>query len=403
MGTAAADEEHRSSGKDWTHTCGCRTWQRLNADSFRPSPTSQVLRPMASLLVSCLLGVVFLALVKGFTHEDMKDVMLKKLGLGEVPRIQKRDLENLVVPAHIKSKYLSMLRLHHKRRRRSLPSLAGILRGIPGNADISGDFVYSDTRRQGVVFEMHSRIPENSEVTMAELKLYKKAPHKRSAPERKGQRPVNNARVSIYWVDVQENGSNRTSLVDSRLIPIHETGWKSFDVTQAVHYWSKSQKKRPMHLEVWIEGERPGGYAAEMAKSVHFTTQDPRDNTLGKPELVLYTLNFDEFGSNGDCEINKNKQMCCREEHFINFRTLTWTQYWIIEPAGYQAFRCTGGCKQTKRNYGYGERKCAVVESAPLPMMYLVKKGDYTEIEVAEFPNMIVEKCGCTMDNISVV
>jgi left-right determination factor len=35
--------------------------------------------------------------------------------------------------------------------------------------------------------------------------------------------------------------------------------------------------------------------------------------------------------------------------------------------------------------------------------MYLVKKGDYTEIEVAEFPNMIVESCACTMDNISIV
>lgn len=82
--------------------------------------------------------------------------------------------------------------------------------------DISGEFVYSDTTRQRVVFEMNSRIPDNSEVTMAELKLYKKASHKRSMPERKGQRPVNNARVSIYWVDMLGNGSNRTSLVDSR-------------------------------------------------------------------------------------------------------------------------------------------------------------------------------------------
>lgn len=96
--------------------------------------------------------------------------------------------------------------------------------------------------------------------------------------------------------------------------------------------------------------------------------------------------------------------MCCREEYFINFRALTWTQYWVIEPAGYQAFRCAGGCRQPHRGlYTYGQRKCAVVESAPLPMMYLVKKGDYTEIEVAEFPNMIVEKCGCAMDNTSLV
>ena len=101
--------------------------------------------------------------------------------------------------------------------------------------------------------------------------------------------------------------------------------------------------------------------------------------------------------------MNQNKESCCREKYFINFRALTWTQYWIIEPAGYQAFRCTGGCKQPKRNYGYGERRCTASESAPLPIMYLVKKGDYTEIEVAEFPNMIVEKCACAMDNVSVV
>ncbi|NP_571035.1 lefty1 precursor [Danio rerio] len=358
---------------------------------------------MTSVRAACLLCAALFAMARGFTHEDMKDALLKKLGLNEIPQIHKRDLENLVIPTHVKNKYISMLKLHHSRKRRSLPSLAGILRGIPGNADISGEFVYSDTTRQRVVFEMTSRIPENSEVTMAELKLYKKAPHKRSIPERKGHRPVNNARVSIYWVEPQKDGSNRTSLVDSRLIPIHETGWKSFDVTQAVQYWSRSRMEMPMHLEVWIEGERPGSYAAEMAKCVHFTTQDPDDNTLGKPELVLYTLNLEEFGSSGDCENNKDREMCCREQYFINFRALTWTQYWIIEPSGYQAFRCKGGCRQPKRNYGYGERKCAVVESAPLPMMYLVKKGDYTEIEVAEFPNMIVEKCGCAMDNISVV
>ena len=65
---------------------------------------------------------------------------------------------------------------------------------------------------------MEMRIPENSEVTMAEMKLYKKAPHhhKRSMIERKTHRPINNARVSIYWVEVFPNGSNRTSLVDSR-------------------------------------------------------------------------------------------------------------------------------------------------------------------------------------------
>ncbi|XP_056151060.1 lefty1 [Lampris incognitus] len=359
---------------------------------------------MDFLLRACVLCACSLALAKAFTHQHIKDALLQKLGLDEVPNIHKRDLENLVIPTHLRNKYTSMLTLHHSRKRRSLPSLAGILRGIPGNADIAGEYVYSDTTRQRMVFDMEARIPDNSEVTMAELKLYKRAPHhKRSMVERKSHRPVSNARVSVYWAEVLPSGTNRTHLVDSRLIPIHETGWKSFDVTQAVHYWAKTQQETPMHLEVWIEGERPGSYAAEMAKSVHFTTQDQTDNTLGTPELILYTLNLEEYGSRGDCELNQKREACCREQYFVDFRALTWTQYWIIEPAGYQAHRCTGSCKQPRRNYGYGERKCTVAESAPLPIMYLVKKGDYTEIEVAEFPNMIVERCACTMDNVSIV
>lgn len=85
-------------------------------------------------LRACVLCAALLGLADAFTHQDMRDALLQKLGLDEVPKIHKRDLENLVVPAHIRNKYMSMLKMHHSRRRRSLPSLAGILRGIPGNA-----------------------------------------------------------------------------------------------------------------------------------------------------------------------------------------------------------------------------------------------------------------------------
>lgn len=84
-------------------------------------------------------------------------------------------------------------------------------------ADISGEFVYSDTTRHRMLFDMEARIPDNSEVTMAELKLFQRASHqKRFTVERKAHRAVNNARVSIYWVEVLPDGSNRSSLVDSR-------------------------------------------------------------------------------------------------------------------------------------------------------------------------------------------
>ncbi|KAM6459337.1 left-right determination factor 2-like isoform 1-T1 [Liasis olivaceus] len=363
---------------------------------------------MAVSLSWALTSALFLAATtSGFSQKGLKQMLLEKLRLPDVPALQRTDLENLVIPENIRNKYISMLE-RHRVKRRALPSLAGILRGIPGNADISGDILYSDTTRQNLIFDMEGRIPENSEVTMAELKLFKKPLEKKHLPSRHSQRPVMNARVSVYWVQLQDNGTNRTSLIDSRLVPIMESGWRNFDVTQAVHFWLKTKTSGPMLLEIWIEGERIGSYASEMAKVVRFTSQDPSDKALGKPELVLYTLNLEEYGGPGDCGEGSmmERSICCRQEHYINFRELTWTQYWIIEPAGYQAYHCAGSCWQPKNllhHFGYGERTCAVVESSPLPMMYLVKKGNYTEIEVAEFPNMIVEKCGCIMDNIAVV
>ncbi|ETE58864.1 Left-right determination factor 2, partial [Ophiophagus hannah] len=350
---------------------------------------------MAVSLSWALTSALFLAATSaGFSEKGLKQIFLEKLKLPGVPALQMTDLGNLVIPENIRNKYMSMLE-RHRVKRRALPS-------------ISGDILYSDTTRQNLIFDMEGRIPENSEVTMAELKLFKKPLEKKHLPSRQAQRPVMNARVTVYWVQPQDNGTNRTSLIDSRLVPIMESGWRNFDVTQAVHFWLKTKASGPMFLEIWIEGERLGSYASEMAKVVRFTSQDPSDKTLGKPELVLYTLNLEEYGGPGDCGEGSmiERSTCCREEHYINFRELTWTQYWIIEPAGYQAYHCLGSCRQPKNllhHFGYGERSCAVVESSPLPMMYLVKKGNYTEIEVAEFPNMIVEKCGCIMDNIAVI
>lgn len=72
---------------------------------------------------------------------------------------------------------------------------------------------YSEMTRQHLVFDMESRLKENSEVAMAELKLYQTAPRKLPGTEKKKHRPVHHARVSIYWLC---NESNHTSLVDSR-------------------------------------------------------------------------------------------------------------------------------------------------------------------------------------------
>uniref|UniRef100_A0A8C5WB13 Left-right determination factor n=2 Tax=Leptobrachium leishanense TaxID=445787 RepID=A0A8C5WB13_9ANUR len=364
-----------------------------------------MLSGMISTSLCWLLAAVFLVPTSGFTPDRIKDALLARLNLPEVPRLHKRDVENMLIPKKIQDKYISMLHRHRERQRRSVPSLMGILRGIQANTAISGEVLYSGPIKQTLAFDMESRIPNNSEVTMAELKLFKMPPNLKNLPERRHHRPINNARVTVFYVELLNDGTNRTQLVDSRLVPIMESGWKSFDVTSAVHYWMESKKTTTMFLEIQVDGERPGSYASEMARRVHFTSQAPSGEAKEMPELAIYTLDQDDNSVHGDCsKLGENKEnRCCREEYFINFRQMTWTQYWIIEPAGYNAFRCTGGCRQPKLPFlqnPYGQRTCSVVESAPLPVMYLVKKGDYAEIEVAEFPNMIVEKCSCTADGM---
>lgn len=79
----------------------------------------------------CLLCLV--VTVPAFTQEGFKEVFLKQLGLSEVPKLHKRDLVGLVIPDHVKNKYISMLK-RQRVKRRAVPSLAGILRGIPGHA-----------------------------------------------------------------------------------------------------------------------------------------------------------------------------------------------------------------------------------------------------------------------------
>lgn len=82
--------------------------------------------------------------------------------------------------------------------------------------DIPGEMKYLDRTRHRLVFDMEARLQENSEVTMAELKLYQTTPRHQPTSDKKKQRPVSNARVSIYFVGHLSDGSNQTALIDSR-------------------------------------------------------------------------------------------------------------------------------------------------------------------------------------------
>nr|XP_039259433.1 left-right determination factor 2-like [Styela clava] len=361
--------------------------------------------------------------------KDLKSAMLQHMGLDSLPIFSSKDLENIEVPHHIRSKYEKLRLRHdiqHARRKRSTgPSLAGVFHSVHQNPGIQGDIVYTDPYREKLEFEMEGRIPTGTVVTMAELRLFKKLPNLsgnlptdssadrlyrnahpstflRNHPGRY-QKPVRHARVSIYHSLKHPDGTQTSTLVDSRKIHVNGSGWQAFDVTDAVHEWQLHPTKiMSMTLEMWIEGTKPGRHAANIASLVRFTGQKVDRSSSYRPELVVFTEEA-ETGGSRICKQNSNpkKRKCCRDDYYINFREMDWTQYWILEPSGYEAFKCDGRCGSSLRRDRKGvPRSCSVQESAPLPVMYMVKRGDITQVEVSEFPNMIVKRCGCSLDSV---
>ncbi|XP_076817624.1 left-right determination factor 1-like [Clavelina lepadiformis] len=361
---------------------------------------------------------------------DLRYSVLEHLNLEEAPRFTKEDFQSFQVPLHMKKKYEALLWKHNMRKdsailrkKRSEPSLAGLFKSVHKNPSISGNVIYTDSFREKLQFDMEERIPDGSRITIAQLRLFKKLPNfqnrlstfqqfrsrtmtNRHDTARRRAPKVKHARVSVYHTLTHVDGSEESLLIDSRMIMVNGSGWQSFDITAAVKQWQEHPVKyMTITLELRVDSSRPGRAAAEVAKMVRFTGQRVDPNSPRRPELVVFTEEEEKINTN-DCKRNSNseRRKCCREKNYINFREMGWTQYWIIEPAGYEAYNCAGRCKASHRRGNQGApRSCAVAESAPLPVMYLVKRGDLTEVEISEFPNMIVEKCGCSLDSVFVV
>lgn len=96
---------------------------------------------------------------------------------------------------------------------------------IPGEArltlslstEVAGRFLVSETSTHLLVFGMEQRLPPNSELVQAVLRLFQE-PVPRTALRRFERLSPHSARarVTIEWLRVREDGSNRTALIDSR-------------------------------------------------------------------------------------------------------------------------------------------------------------------------------------------
>lgn len=82
-----------------------------------------------------------------------------------------------------------------------------------------------------------------------------------------------------------------------RAVSIRESGWKTFDVTEAVNFWQQlSRPREPLLLQVLVQREHPGRLASSAHQLVRFSSQGPSGRRQGEPQLELHTLDLGEFG-----------------------------------------------------------------------------------------------------------
>ncbi|XP_032955727.1 left-right determination factor 2-like [Rhinolophus ferrumequinum] len=339
------------------------------------------------------------------TEEQILGSLLQQLHLREVPVLDKGDVEELVIPAPVRAQYVALLKRSH-----GAPSRGK--RFSQNFREVAGRFLVSEASTHLLVFRMEQRLPPNSELVQAVLRLFQEPVPKAALRRHELLSPRSDrARVTIQWLHVREDGSNRTSLIDSRLVSIHESGWKAFDVTEAVNFWQQlSRPRQPLLLQVWVQREHLGPLASSAHKLVHFTTQGPSGARQGEPQLELHTLDLRDYGAQDNCDPEApvtQGTRCCRQEMYIDLQGMKWAENWVLEPPGFLAYECVGTCQQPPETLTFkwpflGPRQCVASETTSLPLIVSVKEGGKARAQVVSLPNMRVQKCSCASDGAPV-
>ncbi|KAM8812789.1 left-right determination factor 2-like [Rhynchonycteris naso] len=335
------------------------------------------------------------------TEKQILGSLLQQLHLSEVPVLAKSDVEELVTPAHVRAQYVALLKRSH-----GAPSRGK--RFSQNFREVVGRFLVSEASTCLLVFSMEQRLPPNSELVQAALRLFQEPVPEAALRRHELLSPRSDrARVTIEWLQVRDDGSNRTSLIDSRLVSIRDSGWKAFDVTEAVNFWQQlSRPREPLLLQVSVQREHLGPLASSAHKLVRFASQGLSDTPHSEPQLELHTLDLRDFGAQGNCDPElpvTEGARCCRQEMYIDLQGMKWAENWVLEPPGFLAYECVGICQQPPETLTFkwpflGPRQCIASEMTSLPMIVSIKEGDRPRPQVVSLPNMRVQRCSCASD-----
>ncbi|XP_065734791.1 left-right determination factor 2-like isoform X2 [Phocoena phocoena] len=305
------------------------------------------------------------------TEERVLGSLLRQLRLSEAPVLDEADVERLIIPAHVRAQYVALLQRSHGARSRGK-------RFSQSFREVAGRFLVSEA-----ALRRHERLFPRSD----------------------------RARITVQWLHVRDDGSNRTSLIDSRLVSIHESGWKALDVTDAVNFWQQLRRPRQsLLLQVSVQREHLGPLASSAHTLVRFASQGPSGAGQREPQLELHTLDLRDYGAQGNCDPKvpaTEATRCCRREVYIDLQGMKWAENWVLEPPGFLAYECVGTCQQPPEPLTFrwpflGPRQCIASETTSLPMIVSIPEGGKPRPQVVSLPNMRVQKCSCASDGAPV-
>uniref|UniRef100_A0A8C0JDJ0 Bone morphogenetic protein 10 n=1 Tax=Chelonoidis abingdonii TaxID=106734 RepID=A0A8C0JDJ0_CHEAB len=390
--------------------------------------------PLFDELLSEQDGVDFSTLL-----QNMKNEFLKTLNLSDIPLHETAKVE---APEY-------MLELYNRfaTDRTSMPS-ANIVRSFQ-NEDTNSLYIPEECgiRKYPLLFNVS--IPHHEEITMAELRLYTLVEQDRILYDGLDRK------VTIFEL-LENNHAGREGeerkmvALASRQIYGTNSEWETFDITDAMRHWRRSELTTH-RLEVQIEsgeGEEPNGEgkldidinseAKHVPLLIVFSDDLSNDKKEEKQELDemidheqlldLENLGMDNFhkgpgeeallqmrsniiyDSTARIRRNAKGNYCKRTSLYIDFKEIGWDS-WIIAPTGYEAYECRGVCSYpltehvtpTKhaivqtlvhlKNPQKASKACCVpTKLDPISILYL-DAGVVTY--KFKYEGMAVSECGC--------
>ncbi|XP_039091729.1 left-right determination factor 2-like [Hyaena hyaena] len=304
------------------------------------------------------------------TGEQVLESLLRQLGLSEAPGPAQRDAEEPATPAHVRAQYVALLRRSHGARSRGKRFSQRV-------REVAGRLLASEASTHVLVFSMEGRLPPDSELVQAVLRLFQqpvpKAALRRLSPH--------SARVTVQWL----------------LVSLHESGWKPFKGTKAVNFWRQlSRPGQPLLLQVSVQREHLGPWAPSAHKLVRFASQ----GLEGTPPSQMP---LQQPPPRDDCDpgaLVAEDARCCCQEMYIDLRGMTWAQHWVLVTPGFLAYECVGACRQPPGPRTFRGRSDSEITS--LPVMISVKEGDRPRPWVVSLLDVRVEKCACSWDGAPV-